>query len=675
MDLPTESPRESAKRTSASTVYLLVIASILVSTLFRYTMNSLFGGRLAFITYFPALVFSAWIGGRRGGLLALALSTIAGTFFYSPPAHGALVTKAPEPVTLFVFLFVGLSISEISNSQKNAKEQAERAADEALRKGEALRVSEERYRRLIETANEGIITIDPEDRISSSNASMAHMLGYIPSEMRGISIYDIIFPQDHEAARAKRAKRRLGEGEQYEVRLRHKSGKEIWTVANVTVVMEAGQYAGTFSLFTDITERKLAETELRTRAERESVLNRVGSAIRASLDPSAMQDTVSSLLGAALKADRCYYVTYELNRDIMRIGRDWRRSDLRSVAGEHDASQFAWVLAELFQGGTAVIKDTRASILSQGAADAQEKFGQRAVLAVPFFSGGDLVAALFLGMTEPRDWTPAEVDLVEQIATLTRTAVETARVNQREHTIAQQLQEALQPAIPRRVPGLELADFYRPALAEAGVGGDFSDVFSKDETVTYLIVGDLSGKGLAAASQVAIVRNMLRYALYNGRTLAGPITALNRTLVEHQLLIGFATLFVGRYDATTRILQYVNCGQEPGLIRRAADCSCEELGPTGPVLGSFDLAEYEDCEVMLHEGDALALFTDGLTEAGPNRLNLMGVSGISEILLENKDEETPEDTVTRLLTGVDNFARGGARDDVTVLVARVKSVG
>ena len=670
LGLATESPRESAKRTSIAAIYLLVIASVAASTLFRYTLNPFVGRKVAFITYFPALVFSAWIGGRPGGLLALILSTLAATFFFITPVHALSILKQPDQFSLLIFIAVGLSVSEISNSQRNAKRLAEASADEARSKQDELRKSEERYRRLIETANEGIITIDTDDRITSANASMAHMLGYTPSQMSGLSLYEILFPSDYEAARERRIQRRRGIAEQYELRLRHKTGQEIWAVANVTVMMEAGKYSGTFGLFTDITERKRTEQDLLARAERESVINRIGEAIRTSFDPAAMQETVSILLGEALQADRCYYVTYELSRDIMRIGRDWRRADLPSVAGEHDVSQFAWVLAELFQGGTAVVADIRASKLS---ADVQEQFGQRAVLAVPFFSGGDLVAALFAGMTEPRDWTPAEVDLMEQIATLTRAAVDAARVNQREHTIAQQLQEALQPAIPASAPGLELADFYRPALAEAGVGGDFSDVFAKDGNVTFLVIGDLSGKGLAAASQVATVRNMLRYALYNGRTLAGPIAALNRTLVEHQLLVGFATLFVGRYDAATRTLQYVNCGQEPGLIYRADGGYCEELGPTGPVLGSFDTAVFQDCEVVLRDGDTLALFTDGLTEVGPTRLTLLGVAGISDILRQHKSDETPSDTLTRLLTGVDEFARGGARDDVTVLVARVKS--
>ena len=162
---------------------------------------------------------------------------------------------------------------------------------------------------------------------------------------------------------------------------------------------------------------------------------------------------------------------------------------------------------------------------------------------------------------------------------------ERARIAEREHRIAAQLQEALQPAIPKQVPGLELADYYKAALEEAGVGGDFLDVFAADKGVTFLVVGDLSGKGLAAASQVAVVRNMLRFALYNGRTLSGPVTTLSRTLADNDLLSGFATLFVGRYEAAGRRFSYVNCGQDAGLVLRAATGQTVTLPPNRPGAG------------------------------------------------------------------------------------------
>jgi sigma-B regulation protein RsbU (phosphoserine phosphatase) len=262
------------------------------------------------------------------------------------------------------------------------------------------------------------------------------------------------------------------------------------------------------------------------------------------------------------------------------------------------------------------------------------------------------------------------------VASQARAAIESARLQQRERNIATQLQDALQPPKPPEVPGIKLDSYYRPALAEASVGGDFFDVFPVGNRCTALVVADLSGKGLAAAQQVATVRNMLRYAIYNGGDMAEALTHLHHTLVRHDLLTGFATLFIGTFDPGNRTLTYANCGQEPGLVWRSESQVTEQLLPTGPILGGFFEGTFSTKTIQLSEGDVLALFTDGLTEIGPNRADLLEVEGVTEILHaccraragRNLD---PEDLVSCLINGVDAHAGGGVRDDIALLVGVV----
>ncbi len=263
----------------------------------------------------------------------------------------------------------------------------------------------------------------------------------------------------------------------------------------------------------------------------------------------------------------------------------------------------------------------------------------------------------------------------------TRRALEEARaqIAEREHRIAEQLQAALTPSVPERIPGMALAKHYEAALAEAGVGGDFYDVFPVDKGCTALVVGDLSGKGLAAASQVATVRNMLRYALHRARTPSEAVEGLNSLLAEQGLLTGFATLFVGAFDSGAGTLTYVNCGQEPALVRRAASGVIEPLPPTGPVLGSFEGAAFEERRILLAPGDALAAFTDGLTEVGQSRKEMLGIEGVADLFAdavipaEVQDAEAiAEHLAAGLIAGVDAAAQGGVmRDDVCLLVAVV----
>lgn len=247
---------------------------------------------------------------------------------------------------------------------------------------------------------------------------------------------------------------------------------------------------------------------------------------------------------------------------------------------------------------------------------------------------------------------------------------------QREHAVATQLQAAVQPDAPPTLPGLAVRTFYRPALAEASVGGDFFDAFALGDGRSVIAVGDVSGKGLEAASQVAMVRNMLRFALYNGRTVAGPVAAVNHTLVAHALLPGFVTLFVGVYDPQTRILSYVNCGQEAALLRRAATGQIEALRFTSPLVGVAADSEFAEDQTTLAPGDVLTIFTDGLTDIGSSRMEMLGEDGVIR-LLQGADaalskagvQEAAELVTNLLIQAVDAQGAENVPDDVCLLVA------
>lgn len=261
-------------------------------------------------------------------------------------------------------------------------------------------------------------------------------------------------------------------------------------------------------------------------------------------------------------------------------------------------------------------------------------------------------------------------------AKIVRDATERRLHEQREHAIALQLQAAVQPAAPTSLPGLAVRTFYRPALDEASVGGDFFDVFGLDDGHSVLAVGDVSGKGLEAASQVATVRNVLRAFLYTKPTLAEAVNELNHVLAAHGLLTGFVTLFVGVYDPEARTLAYVNCGQEPALVRRAGTGEVELLSHTGPLLGMNPEAAFIQGQVALASGDVLAVFTDGLTDMGPSRTQMLGEDGVVDLLqngiaaLAGASAQRAAELVTAHLVGaVDALEAKFIPDDVCLLVA------
>jgi len=616
---------------------LAVLASVAFSTLVRAALTPLFGKRLAFITYFPTLVFSAWVGGWGGGLAALALSTFAAAYFFLSPSQEFSVAGRADQVSLLVFVIVGLSVSALSSSQRRTRQEGERAAL-------ALRESEARKAAVLEVALDCIIAIDEEGNIVEFNPAAQETFGYTLEEALGRHIAETVIPPAfrpaHHAGFAQYLVTGGGPvlGQRLELIGMRNGGGE-FPVELAIVPTERDGRRGAIAYLRDISGRRALEAEQSRLADANRLLlDSTGEGIYG-IDTGGRFTFVNRAAARMLG-----YAQEEI------IGQDGHALIHHA---RPDGTPYPEEECPIF----------RALRSGQSARVEDEVFWRAdgapfpvAYSASPILEGGAVRGAVvtFFDVSERR--------------ALER---EQARLTEREHRIAEQLQQALQPAVPASVPGLALADFYHPALEEAGVGGDFSDVFAADKGVTFLVVGDLSGKGLAAASQVATIRNMLRFALYNGRTLAGPLTTLSRTLVENDLLTGFATLFVGRFDAHTGALSYVNCGQDAGLVLRAATGEVEELPATGPILGGFEGATYTEGTIALERGDVLALFTDGLTEAGPTRSALLGGDGVARLLREQAGQTDAREIVTRLIARVDDYAQSGLRDDQCLLVGVV----
>ncbi|HTY88128.1 MAG TPA: PAS domain S-box protein [Candidatus Acidoferrum sp.] len=148
-------------------------------------------------------------------------------------------------------------------NQKLEQELAERKAAE-----EKLRESEQRYRRIVDTASEGIWELDEQYVTTLVNPRMAEMLGYKPAEMVGRPLAEFLFDDDHALLPARIAARRQGVTERFEQKYRRKDGGMVWMHVSATSVRDAGhRFIGSFAMLTDITERKLAEEALRRTAD------------------------------------------------------------------------------------------------------------------------------------------------------------------------------------------------------------------------------------------------------------------------------------------------------------------------------------------------------------------------------------------------------------------------
>jgi PAS domain S-box-containing protein len=167
---------------------------------------------------------------------------------------------------------------------------------------DAVRETEKRYRRIVETTNEGVWLLDSKFHTSYVNRQMASMLGYQPEEMLGRSVLDSYFPEDVEGKEQLLKRRLQGVREQLEERLRHRDGSELWVrMAAIPVFKDNGEFDGALAMVSDITERKRAEEALRASEERFRMAGHAGKMFAyewdAATDKIVRSEGVTQILG------------------------------------------------------------------------------------------------------------------------------------------------------------------------------------------------------------------------------------------------------------------------------------------------------------------------------------------------------------------------------------------
>ncbi len=255
---------------------------------------------------------------------------------------------------------------------------------------------------------------------------------------------------------------------------------------------------------------------------------------------------------------------------------------------------------------------------------------------------------------------------VEQHRRLLTEKAELLRRTEQEIEIAKQVQARLFPQIHPEVKTLEYAGV---CLQAREVGGDYFDFLDLGQRRLGLVIGDVSGKGIAAALLMANLQANLRSQCANALTHPELfLQSVNRLFHENTSEAAYASLFFAEYDDETRRLRYANCGHLAGLLLRA-NGSCERLESTTTLLGLFREWECAIAECCLAPGDLLALYTDGVTEAGTDGGNEFGEAALVEKLQENRHEALPV-LVEKVTEEIRHFDRGSQHDDITLIVGR-----
>jgi serine phosphatase RsbU (regulator of sigma subunit) len=298
----------------------------------------------------------------------------------------------------------------------------------------------------------------------------------------------------------------------------------------------------------------------------------------------------------------------------------------------------------------------------------------RSAMILPLTIGGRTLGAITLVWSESgRNYGAGDLELGEELARRAARAIENARLYRDRDTIARTLQQSLLPPELPEVPGMELSALYLPAGAGNEVGGDFYDVFDNGDGSWGLVIGDVCGKGPLAASVMGLARYTLRAAAMQERR-PSRILAMLSEAVRTQTTDGrFLTVSYVRLRPNPKggARLTVCCGGHPLPAVLRADGRVEAAGAPGTLLGLFEDPTLTDQTVDLAPGEALILYTDGITDVAPSAvIGKQGEPDLAE-LLQGAAGLDADGIVEHARREMARRVRGSLRDDMAILVARV----
>ncbi len=287
--------------------------------------------------------------------------------------------------------------------------------------------------------------------------------------------------------------------------------------------------------------------------------------------------------------------------------------------------------------------------------------------AVPLVARGTRLGTLAVGRHHRIRHDADEVAVLEDVARRAALAIDNARIHDERHKVARTLQASLLPPALPKVEGIGFAAEYVPTGSE--VGGDFYDVVPSAPDTWVVVVGDVSGKGVQAATVTGLVRDVIRILVDDGKPMTEILCRVNKTLVQRgggrYCTLAMASVTRAADNVLTVCLHLA--GHDRAVLVNA-DGKTSFVGEGGTALGLLESITSPDVEVRLQPGDSLIFYTDGVTERRRGR-ELFGTGRL-------KDAAGPlagypaEVMAARLRSTTINFSVEEPRDDIAILVLR-----
>jgi serine phosphatase RsbU (regulator of sigma subunit) len=290
-------------------------------------------------------------------------------------------------------------------------------------------------------------------------------------------------------------------------------------------------------------------------------------------------------------------------------------------------------------------------------------------VALPLFGHGQTVGALGFSWTARDLSALADQSFLETVAQQVGSTLERARLYDASIETAQTLQRTLLPGQLPTVPGLRIAARYQALDDGAVVGGDFYDVFRRGDQQTYgLSIGDVSGKGVEAASLTALARHTIRAASRRSGSPAAVLAELNDAVLaddRQDRYMTVAHLVIRPEQMATHVT--LSLGGHPQPLLRTADRAVRPVGRPGSAVGLLERGQWLEDHLSLATGNVLVLYTDGLTDVRHPETGELAGDLLADVLAAS-DATDAEALADELLGAVLSFAGGARRDDMALLV-------
>lgn len=311
-----------------------------------------------------------------------------------------------------------------------------------------------------------------------------------------------------------------------------------------------------------------------------------------------------------------------------------------------------------------VIKDIRRS--KNFAVEESEREGLHSVLCLPLKNAGKLVG-IAVGFTKDvRVFPKSQRQMMRPLGELAGVAIRNARVYRQKYKMAEILTQRLMPST---IPGVEGLDIGHKFMPVHEVGGDYYDFLKLEQGRLGIVMADVCGHDVEAAEYTSMGKHVIRAYAREHESPARVLGKTNNLICEDTRAEVFISAFYGVIDLQNRIICYSNAGCERPVLFRPADGTVSRLEADGMLLGISAHTNFDECEISLMSGDIIAMYTDGLTEAGVEK-DRFGDDRVVSVIAANA-RLGAQQIADSLSYALSEHVRGQMSDDVAIVVVKV----